>query len=242
MEVICPRCGARQELQSETRFYSCSYCRSMFAVESGRRVAGYRADIRPDERSAWSVLADHLEQGGHRSVVQRGCCSTLVCPFWLVRGNGGVTLFRPAASLDLPLLDSVTLPGCDLVPLTDSTSLVAADQPLEPVLEGAGISSGECDVSLVYLPLQLLEYMVDGAAYRCMVVVADWKVYADSLPPRESAGIPRQRVWFLGGYGVLLLVAAVAIRHQLIRGAVFALLLGAAWLLGRRLVRMEVSR
>jgi hypothetical protein len=239
MNVTCPRCGARQELQSETRFYSCSYCRSTFAVEGGRRVAEYLADIRPDERSAWSVLSDHLEQEGRRSAVQRRRCDTLVCPFWLVRKSDGGALFTPAAAIDLPLVEGVSLPGCDLIPVSDSSSLVLPDKPLEEVLEAARLSPGECQVSLVHLPLQLLEYVVDGIAYRCTVLVADWKLYADSLPPLESAGIPLPRICFLAAYVALLLLAAVTIRHHLIRGAVFALLLGAGWRLGRRMVSRE---
>lgn len=239
MNVICPRCGARQALQSETRFYSCSYCRSTFAVAGGRRVPEYLADIRPDERSAWSVLTDHLEQGGHRSAVRRGQCGTVVCPFWLVRTSAGGTLFRPAAALDVPLLENVSLPGCDLVPLADNSSYVAPDQPLERLLEAARLSAGECRVALVYLPLQLLEYTVDGVDYRCTVVVADWKLYADSLPPLESTTLPLTRIRFLAVYGALLLVAAVTLHQHLIRGAVFALLLCVAWLLGRRMVSAE---
>jgi hypothetical protein len=241
MNVICPRCGARQALQSETRFYSCSYCRSTFAVAGGRRVAEYLADIRADERSAWSVLTDHLEQGGHRFAVQRSQCSTVVCPFWLVRTKDGGTLFRPAAALDAPQLESVSLPGCDLVPLADNSSYVAPDQPLERVLEASRISPGESQVSLVHLPLQLLEYRVDGVGYRCTVVVADWKLYADSLPPLESATLPFTRIRFLAVYGALLLVASVTIHQHLIRGAVLALMLVAAWLLGRRMVLAEAS-
>jgi hypothetical protein len=240
MNVTCPRCGARQEVQSETRFYTCSYCRSTFALEGGVRVAEYLADSRPDERSAWSVLVDHLEQGGHRSAIQRHRCGTIVCPFWLVRTNDGGTLFRPAATVDVPLLESVTLPGCDLIPLSDSPSPALPDHPLETVLEAARLSAGECQVSLVHLPLQVLEYGVDGVDYCCTVMVADWKLYAQLLPPLESAGIPLPRICFLAAYAALLLVAGMAIRHPLVRGAVFSLLLAAAWLLGRRMIAAEV--
>lgn len=241
MNVACPRCGARQEVQSETRFYSCSYCRSTFAVESGRRVAEYLADIRPDDRSAWSVLVDHLERGGHRSAVQRKRCRTVVCPFWLVRSNDGGTLFRAAAAMDIPLVENVSLPGCDLIPLSDSPSPTLPDQPVERVLEAARLSPGECQVSLVHLPLQVLEYGVDGVDYCCTVMVADWKLYAQLLPPLESTTLPLPRICFLAAYVVLLLVAAVTIRHHLVRGAVFALLLAAAWLLGRRMVSAEAQ-
>ncbi len=241
MNVTCPRCGACQELQSESRFYSCSYCRSTFAVAGGGRVSEYLADIHPDERSAWSVLADYLEQGGLRSAVRRGHCDTLICPFWLVRSDQGSTIFRPATTMEVPLLASISLPGCDLVPLDDSAPRVLPDLPLEGVLESAGLSAGKCRVSLVHLPLQVLEYSVDGIGYRCTVVVADWKVYADSLPSPVQSGIPASRVCFLAGYGTLLLVLSVAIRQHLIRGVLFLLLLGAAWFVARRMVARELS-
>jgi len=233
MEARCPRCGARQELRTESRFYACHYCRSTFVISDGGKVAEYIADVSAEPEAAWSALHDFLEQNAYNGAFERINDSPVVLPFWLVRCQDGTTLFRPACHYAAPRLELVALPASDLVPVKDNSDYVLPDHTPETYLTETACGDAAM-VSLVYLPLYLLKYAASGKEYVCTVSVADWRVYADVFPQNETMAIEPARIYFLAAYLVALVAVCMLISNMLFRGTAVLLLLVTAYIYARQ--------
>ncbi len=231
--VGCPKCGAKVEFDSGTKFARCPYCSSMIYID--RSGAGFyyilpfmvREDNAVGIFKRWAAgptKAKYLDQRAQLATSKRQYFPVYM--FKRTVDGKEVVRIEPAGSTTLPGLHELKVPAGDLK-VFDSQYDVGGVQLIQPDIEMSAYldklpGTGK-EQALVFFPIWTLDYVHEGKRYQVVIDGSSGEVFAADFPKRGSgpymvvAGVGY--VAFLGetllatvnaGLAALLIAATIA--------------------------------
>ena len=193
--VGCPKCGARVEFDSGTKFVRCSYCSSMVYIDRSGSGFYYILPFVVREDNAVGIFkrwaagptkAKYLDQA------QLAGSKRQYFPVYMfkrtVEGKEVVKV-EPAGSTTLPGLHDLKVPAGDLKIFdaqydTGGVPLIQPDIEMSAYLDKLPGTSKE--QALVYFPIWTLDYVHEGKRYQVVIDGSSGEVFASDFPKRGS--------------------------------------------------------
>jgi len=226
MEVNCPQCGAPAPALTETRFYRCSYCASSFTIQGGTGLLQYCFSHVRDDRLAWSLLAQFLEESRVKASIKEISADFTFFPFWSVSMESAEKRLIPAMGHEFDEIKRVSLPGGDLQFLPEGSDFTPPAIPLQEAVRGLPPDKVSTGRSLVYIPLYFLVYESEGASFHAVVSPIEQKAYALTTPAGEDDALSVKHLLMMGFFAAFLLAEGFLVKNYLWRAGAIVLTFG----------------
>lgn len=231
--VGCPKCGARVEFDSGTKFVRCNYCSSLIYID--RSGAGFyyilpfmvREDNAVGIFKRWAAgptKAKYLDQKAQLAGSKKQYFPVYM--FKRMVDGKEVVKIEPAGSTTLPGLHDLKVPAGDLK-VFDVQYDVGGVQLIQPDIEMSAylekLPGTSKEQALVFFPIWTLDYVYEGKRYQVVIDGSSGEVFASDFPKRGSgaymavAGVgyvaflgEALLAWVEPGLAAILIVVTVA--------------------------------
>jgi len=194
--VGCPKCGARVEFDTGTKFARCSYCSSQIYIDRSGAGFYYILPYLVTEDNAVGIFkrwaagptkAKYLDQRAQLAGSKRQYFPVYM--FKRLVDGKEVVRVEPAGSTTLPGLHELKVPAGDLK-IYDAQYDVGGVALIQPDIEMSAYldklpGTGK-EQALVFFPIWTLDYLHEGKRYQVVIDGSSGEVFASDFPQRGS--------------------------------------------------------
>ncbi|TRZ66292.1 hypothetical protein D4R20_00765 [bacterium] len=200
-KIICPQCAGENEIQTDDKFVTCSFCGSAIFVDKSKIVNHYVVVPNFNKEQAEGNLRRWMAGNFQSKNLDRDSKISAeyfyYFPLWYFKtqeGAGDKIYLQPAYSTSVSEIKNIQIPAGNLKPFNakevDIKEFISPDVLYDSAkawLEQSGVNSESVSESnLVHIPFFQFYYNYKGSQYTAMVEASSGKVYANHWPAKSE--------------------------------------------------------
>lgn len=232
MHTKCPQCGFKSALRTDTHFHTCSQCGTTFRQYGSADVLVQYLPHVTNNVIPLGLLKNALDLSG--TDVPNGTldCQFAYHPFWYVECADDTTIFRQASPLPYDFVQSFSPPPANFEPCSAISSFPPPASGPEQLLNE--IPDRVSSLRLLYIPLYQIRFAIAGEECFATIVGGSWQLYLSNLPESSSIHVPRNRIFFLATYVLILFAIGCLSPNLWWRTALMLTVLVAGWFVDKK--------